>query len=163
MGRACVSTVRWEEGGRLESQVGRRSLPMRVVEGSRIVLFAAGGRQDKDIAVLLSMTPKKVSRWRKRFLALGVAGLLQDAPRPGRKPTISARLAQRVVTMTTRQQPTNATHWSTRIMAAAVGISEASVRRILHAHGMKPHRLVTFKITNDPSFRAIPENNSGLY
>jgi transposase len=114
-----------------------------VVERSRIVLFAAAGRQDKDIAGLLSMTPKKVSRWRKRFLALGVAGLLQDAPRPGRKPTIDARLRQRVVTLTTRQQPSNATHWSTRTMAAAVGISEASVRRIWRAHGLKPHRVET--------------------
>src|SRR5436309_282928 len=67
----------------LESQVRSRSLPLRVVERSRIVLFAAAGRQDKDIAVLLSMTPKKVSRWRKRFLALGVAGFLQDPPRHG--------------------------------------------------------------------------------
>jgi hypothetical protein len=63
----------------------------------------------------------------ERFLALGVAGLQKDAPRPGRTPTISAWLTQRVVTMTTRQQPRNATHWSTRTMAAAVGISPASV------------------------------------
>jgi transposase len=109
-----------------------------VVERARIVLLAAGGQQDKEIAVLLSMTPKKVSRWRKRFLTLGVTGLEKDAPRPGRKPTIRARLTQRVVTMTTRQRPGNATHWSTRTMAAAVGISEASVRRIWHAHGLKP-------------------------
>src|SRR2546426_560632 len=147
----------------LESQVRSRSLPLRVVERSRIVLFAAAGRQDKDIAVLLSMTPKKVSRWRKRFLALGVAGLLQDAPRPGRKPTISARLTQRVVTMTTRQPPTNATHWSTRTMAAAVGISEASVRRIWRAHGLKPHRVETFKISNDPAFAEKLEDIVGLY
>src|SRR5258708_27143985 len=121
---APVITLSPEQRTVLESQVRSRSLPLRVVERSRLVLFAAAGRQDKDIAVLLSMTPKKVSRWRKRFLALGVAGLLQDAPRPGRKPTISARLTQRVVTMTTRQQPANATHWSTRTMAAAVGASE---------------------------------------
>jgi transposase len=108
-------------------------------------------------------TPKKVSRWRKRFLALGVAGLLQDAPRPGRKPTISARLRQRVVTMTTRQQPSNATHWSTRTMAAAVGISEASVRRIWRAHGLKPHRVETFKISNDPAFAEKLEDIVGLY
>src|SRR5712691_10556348 len=147
----------------LESQVRSRSLPLRVVERSRIVLFAAAGRQDKDIAVLLSMTPKKVSRWRKRFLALGVAGLLQDAPRSCRKPTISARLTQRVVTMTTRQPPTNATHWSTRTMAAAVGISEASVRRIWRAHGLKPHRVETFKISNDPAFAEKLEDIVGLY
>src|SRR2546422_10770787 len=93
----------------LESQVRSRSLPLRVVERSRIVLFAAAGRQDKDIAVLLSMTPKKVSRWRKRFLALGVAGVLPEAPPPRRKPTISARLTPRRGTMTTPQPPTNPT------------------------------------------------------
>src|ERR1039458_9089245 len=98
--------------------------------------------------------PKKVSRWRRRFLALGVPGLQKDAHRPGRKPTIGARLTKRVVTMTTRQQPANATHWSTRTMAAAVGISEASVRRIWRAHGLKPHRVQTFKISNDPAFAA---------
>jgi uncharacterized membrane protein YeaQ/YmgE (transglycosylase-associated protein family) len=116
------------------------------------VLFAACGQQDKEIAAVMAITPKKVSRWRKRFLALGVAGLEKDAPRPGRKPKIGPRLTKRVVTMTTRQQPINATHWSTRTMAAAVGISEASVRRIWRAHGLKPHRVATFKISNDPQF-----------
>jgi len=127
------------------------------------VLLAAAGQQDKEIAAVLSMTPKKVSRWRKRFLALGVTGLLKDAPRPGRKPTIGARLTQRVVTMTTHQQPPNATHWSTRTMAAAVGISEASVRRIWRAHGLKPHRVETFKISNDPAFAEKLEDIVGLY
>jgi hypothetical protein len=100
-----------------------------VAERARIVLFAACGLQDLEIAARMAITPKKVSRWRKRFLALGVPGLQKDAPRPGRKPTIGTRLTKRVVTMTTRQQPVNATHWSTRTMAAAAGISEASVRR----------------------------------
>jgi len=147
----------------LESQARSRSLPLRVVERARIVLLAAAGQRDKDIAAALAMTPKKVSRWRKRFLALGVAGLLQDAPRPGRKPTIPARLRQRVVTLTTRQQPSNATHWSTRTMAAAVGISEASVRRVWRAHGLKPHRVESFKISNDPAFTEKLEDIVGLY
>jgi hypothetical protein len=82
-------------------------------------------------------------------------GLLQDAVRPGRKPTIPTHVRQRVVTLTTRQQPSNATHWSTSTMATAIGISEASVRRIWRAHGSKPHRVQTFKISNDP---ASPRN-----
>jgi transposase len=163
MRRAPVITLSPEQRRVLESQARSRSFPLRVVERARIVLLAAAGRQDKEIAALLSMTPKKVSRWRKRFLALGVAGLLKDAPRPGRKPTISARLTQRVVTMTTRQQPSNATHWSTRTMAAVVGISEASVRRIWRAHGLKPHRVETFKISNDPAFAEKLEDIVGLY
>jgi transposase len=160
---APIITLSAEQQTVLESQARSRSLPLRVVERARIVLLAAGGQQDKEIAALLSMTPKKVSRWRKRFLALGVTGLEKDAPRPGRKPTISTRLTQRVVTMTTRQRPSNATHWSTRTMAAAVGISEASVRRIWHAHGLKPHRLETFKLSNDPAFAEKLEDIVGLY
>jgi len=97
------------------------------------------------------------------FLALGVAGLQKDAHRPGCKPTIGTRLTKRVVTLTTRQQPANATHWSTRTMAAAVGISEASVRRIWRAHGLKPHRVETFKISNDPAFAEKLEDIVGLY
>src|SRR5213593_2551836 len=147
----------------LVSQARSRSLPVRVAERARIVLFAAFGQQDLEIAARMAITPKKVSRWRKRFLALGVVGLQKDAPRPGRKPTISTRLTKRVVTMTTRQQPTNATHWSTRTMAAAVGISEASVRRIWRAHGLKPHRVETFKISNDPQFAEKLEEIVGLY
>src|SRR5664280_1488488 len=160
---APAITLSPEQRTLLESQTRSRSLPVRVAERARIVLLAASGQQDKEIAAVMAMTPKKVSRWRKRFLALGVAGLQKDAPRPGRKPTISTRLTKRVVTMTTRQQPTNATHWSTRTMAAAVGISEASVRRIWRAHGLKPHRVETFKISNDPQFAEKLEDIVGLY
>src|SRR5207247_2156005 len=101
--------------------------------------------------------------WRKRFLTLGVAGLEKAAPRPGRKPKIGPRLRKRVVTLTTRHRPTNATHWSTRTMAAAVGISEASVRSIWRAHGLKPHRLESFKISNAPEFAEKLEDIVGLY
>src|SRR5260370_9497597 len=96
-------------------------------------------------------------------MGVGVAGLQKAANGPARTPMIGARLTKRVVTMTTRQQPTNATHWSTRTMAAAVGISEASVRRIWRAHGLKPHRVETFKISNDPQFAEKLEDIVGLY
>ena len=107
---APVITLSPEQRTLLESQARSRSLPVRVAERARIVLLAASGQQDKEIADVMAVTPKKASRWRKRFLALGVAGLEKDAPRPGRKPTIGTRLTKRVVTMTTRQQPPNATH-----------------------------------------------------
>ena len=147
----------------LEAQARSRSLPARVVERSRIVLLAAEGSQDKEIASSLSMTPKKVSRWRKRFLRLGLAGLEKDAPRPGRTPKINARLIKRVVDMTTRQKPAHATQWSTRTMAQAAGISEASVRRIWRAHGLKPHLIKSFKVSNDPEFAEKLEDIVGLY
>src|SRR5579864_1005077 len=126
-----------EQRAALEQWARGRSLPARVVERARILLRAAAGEQDKAIAQDLGMTPKKVSRWRKRYLTLGLAGLEKDAPRSGRKPEIGARLIRRVVEMTTRHKPPHATHWSTRTMATAMGISEASVRRIWHTHGFK--------------------------
>jgi transposase len=111
----------------------------------------------------MKITPKKVSRWRSRFLTLGMAGLERDASRPGRTPRITASLARRVVRMTTQQKPANAPHWSTRSMARAVGISEASVRRIWRSHGLKPHRVENFKISNDPEFAEKLEDIVGLY
>src|SRR5260370_39041471 len=133
---APVITLSPDQQTLLESQARSRSLPVRVAERARIVLLAASGQQDKEIADVMAITPKKASRWRKRFLALGVPGLEKDAPPPGRKPAIGTRLTKRVVTMTTRHQPTNPTHWSTPTMAAAGGISQASDRRIWRARGL---------------------------
>jgi len=152
-----------EQRATLEEWARARSLPARLVERARIVLRAAGGEQDKGIAHAMGVTPKKVSRWRKRFLALGLAGLEKDAPRSGRKPRISPRLVRRVLEMTTRHKPSHATHWSTRTMAAAVGISEASVRRVWRTHGLKPHLLQTFKVSRDPKFAEKLEDIVGLY
>ena len=160
---APAITLSADQRAALEQRARSRSLPARVVERARIVLLAAEGRQDKEVAAAMNITPKKVSRWRRRFLAVGMAGLERDASRPGRTPKISARFIRRVVRMTTRQKPPNATHWSTRTMAAAVGISEASVRRIWHSHGLKPHRIESFKISNDPEFAEKLEDIVGLY
>jgi transposase len=160
---APVITLSPDQRAALEQWARGRSLPARVVERARIVLRAAAGEQDQEIAHDLGITPKKVSRWRKRFLTLGLVGLEKDAPRSGRKPKIGPRLVQRVVEMTTRQKPPHATHWSTRTMAAAVVISEASVRRIWRTHGLKPHLLHTFKLSRDPKFTEKLEDIVGLY
>ena len=129
----------------------QRSAPARVVERARVVLLAAEGLENKQIARRMGITPEKAARWRKRFLAGGIAALQKDAPRPGRTRTITDRRVKKVVEMTLHQKPANATHWSTRTMAAAAGISEASVRRIWRAHGLKPHQVRTFKLSRDPS------------
>ena len=147
----------------LETIVRSRKLPARLIERSRIVLLAASGRQNNVIATELSITPEKAARWRNRFLELGIAGLEKDAPRPGRKPKITTKKIRDIVRKTTQETPPNATHWSTRSMAAAVGISEASVRRIWHAHGLKPHRVETFKLSNDPLFAEKLDDIVGLY
>ena len=154
-----------EEGQQktLEQWSRGRSLPARVVERSQIVLLAAAGKQDLEIAAELGISNQKAARWRKRFLQAGLAGLEKDAPRPGRTPTITGAARRRVVEKTTQTKPANATHWSTRTMAAEVGISEASVRRIWQANGLKPHLVESFKISSDPLFAEKLEAIVGLY
>jgi transposase len=152
-----------EEKEALEQRGRARSLPMRLVERARIVLLAAAGKQDKEIATDLGITAHKAARWRNRFLDLGMPGLEKDAPRPGRTPTIARAKVKKIVEMTTREKPANATHWSTRTMAAAVGVSESTVRRIWHEHGLKPHLVETFKLSTDPNFAEKLEAIVGLY
>lgn len=145
-------TLNADQRSRLEAVVRSRKLPARLIERSRIVLLAATGKQNKEIAVELSMTPEKAARWRKRYLQQGLAGLEKDAPRSGRKPQISAKRVRELIRKTTLETAPNATHWSTRSMAAAMGISAASVRRIWHAHDLKPHRVASFELSRDPRF-----------
>jgi transposase len=140
-----------------------RSLPARQVERARVVLLAAAGKQDLEIAAEIGISNQKAARWRKRFLKMGLAGLEKDAPRPGRTPTITPAKVQEVVRKTTQEKPSNATQWSTRTMAEAVGVSEKSVRRIWHKHGLKPHLSRTFKVSNDPEFAEKLEAIIGLY
>ena len=140
-----------------------RSLSARQVERARVVLLAAAGKQDLEIAAEVGISNQKAARWRKRFLKLGLAGLTRDAPRPGRTPTITPAKVQEVVRKTTQEKPANATHWSTRTMAKAAGLSEKSVRRIWHKHGLKPHLSRTFKVSNDPEFAEKLEAIVGLY
>jgi transposase len=141
----------------------QRTLPARVVERAQIVLRAAEGLENQHIARLMGLTPEKVARWRKRFLEGGIAALEKDAPRPGRTRTITDRWVKKVLDMTLQQKPAHATHWSTRTMAVAAGISEASVRRIWRAHGLKPHLVRTFKLSRDPEFTEKLEDIVGLY
>jgi transposase len=145
-------TLNPEQRQILEQQSRARSLPARQVERARIVLRAADGCKDKEIAAELGITPEKAARWRNRFLDDGLAALEKDAPRPGRPRTVSAAKVKKVIEKTTQEKPPAATHWSTRSMAAAVGVSEATVRRIWRAHGLKPHLVATFKVSNDPQF-----------
>jgi len=147
----------------LEQWSRGRSLPARQVERARIVVLAAAGELDIDIAAKLGITNQKAARWRARFIEEGLAGLEKDAPRPGRTPSIAASTVKSVIRKTTQERPFNATHWSTRTMAAEAGISEASVRRIWKANGLKPHLVETFKISNDPEFAEKLEAIVGLY
>ncbi len=140
-----------------------RSTPVRLVRRAQIVLLAAQGMQNKDIAAELDTRPRVVGVWRKRFLDKGIKGLEKDAPRPGRNPKISKAKVKQIIDKTLHETPPNATHWSTRTMASAVGVSASTVRRIWNAHGLKPHRVRTFKLSNDPQFAEKLEDIVGLY
>ncbi|MGH9564668.1 MAG: IS630 family transposase [Candidatus Angelobacter sp.] len=152
-----------EQQQALKARARARRAPARSVERARIVLLAAAGLKDRQIAARLQITPEKAARWRNRFLDRGLGTLDKDAPRSGRKPAIAPAKVREIVRKTTRVKPGNATHWSTRTMAAAVGVSEKSVRRIWQKHGLKPHLARTFKISNDPEFAQKLEAIIGLY
>jgi len=147
----------------LEACVRSRRASARSVERARILLLAADGWLNQDIAVHLQMTPDKVARWRRRFVADGLSAITHDAPRSGRPKTITAAQERAVVRKTTQETPPQATHWSTRTMAAATGLSERSVRRIWQRHGLKPHLTRTFKLSRDPAFAEKVEAIVGLY
>lgn len=152
-----------EQRDMLEIRARARSAAARSVERARIVLLAAAGMENRQIAAKLRIMPEKAARWRNRFLDGGLAALDKDAPRPGRPSTITPAKIQEVVRKTTQEKPSNATHWSTRSMAQAAGLSEKSVRRIWHKHGLKPHLARTFKVSNDPQFVEKLEAIIGLY
>jgi transposase len=159
---AHVSLTSWQRA-ELERFARGRKTQARLMLRAKVVLLAADGHTDLEIAERLGIVPRTSARWRRRFLQAGVAGLERDAPRPGRTPAISAERVREVIEKTTQQRPSARTHWSTRTMAAAVGLSEASVRRIWRAHGLKPHRIHSFKLSNDPRFAEKLEEVVGLY
>lgn len=140
-----------------------KSFPIRLVQRSQIIQMAADGILNQDIALTLGTTRPTVQLWRDRFLALRLAGLEKDAPRPGRLPKIPAEKIAKVIEATLHTKPSNATHWSTRTMATSQGISEATVRRIWKQHNLKPHLIKTFKLSRDKQFIEKLYDIVGLY
>jgi transposase len=125
--------------------------------------LAARGVPSQEIAQRVGVSRPTVQLWRERFLALRMAGLAKDAPRPGRLPRISEAQIRAVIEATLHTTPAAATHWSTRTMAAAQGVSEATVRRIWHQHRLQPHRTKTFKLSRDTRFVEKLCDVVGLY
>ena len=147
----------------LERLSGSRSTSVRLAERSRIVLLAAQGKTNGEIAETLGITRQKVGRWRNRYHQFGLGGIEKDAPRPGRKKKVPVRMVNKVIKLTTQEKPKNATHWSRRLMAERLNISESTVGRIWRAHGLKPHRISGFKLSNDKQFQEKLEDVVGLY
>jgi len=119
-----------EERATLDHWARSRTMPVRLVQRAKIIQMASGGMDSQDIAKRLEISRPTVQLWRDRFLALRLSGLEKDAPRPGRIPRISDEKVRAVIEATLHTKPSDATHWSTRSMSRAQGISEASVRRI---------------------------------
>lgn len=153
----------WQERTTLDRWATARTLPLRLIQRAQLIRMAADGILNQVIARRLRISRPTVQLWRERFLALRLPGLEKDAPRPGRIPRISARKVAAVVEATLHTTPANATHWSTRTMAGAQGISEATVRRIWHQHRLKPHLVETFKLSRDKRFIEKLCDVVGLY
>jgi transposase len=128
----------------------------------RIVLAAAEGQSSTEIAAELGCTGSTVGKWRGRFARRGIDGL-HDEPRPGKPRSISDEDVELVIVKTLEEQPANATHWSTRSMAAATGMSQSAISRIWRAFGLKPHQSEAFKLSPDPQFIDKVRDIVGLY
>ena len=153
-----------DDDRRLRILSRRKRVEARIQLRARIVLRAADGMSDKEIAEELDTDRRVAARWRARFLAAGIDGLMQDATRPGRPRTAQAAVnVQEVVRVTLEKTPDGATHWSTRTLAAHLGTNATAVARIWRAHGLKPHRVKSFKLSNDPKFIEKLEDIVGLY
>ena len=161
--RALPIVLTAEEESTLNEWARGRTIAARLVQRAQIIRMAAQGVLSQEIAAELKVSRPTVQLWRQRFLALRLAGLEKDAPRPGRLPRISPQKVRAVVEATLQTKPTDATHWSTRTMAKAQGLSEASVRRIWKQHNLKPHLTRTFKLSRDPQFVDKLRDVVGLY
>ena len=146
----------------LERWTARRSTAQALALRSRIVLRCSSGVSNLDVAAELGITNQTVGKWRQRFVAQGLDGLL-DEPRPGAPRRIGDDQVEAVVVKTLETTPRNATHWSTRSMAAATGLSRPTVSRIWRAFGLQPHRTSTFKLSNDPQLVEKVRDIVGLY
>jgi transposase len=163
-----MRTSRWIEAsdgerGQLEQVVRNGNTPQKVALRARIVLLSVDGVPTGEIMRRLGTSTPTITRWRNRYEAEGIAGLLRDRSRPGRRRRIDGAKIGEVVERTLREKPPDATHWSTRRLAAVTGLSPASIQRIWKAHGLKPHQIRSFKLSRDPRFVEKLRDIVGLY
>ena len=149
-----------EERKKLTQLAKSRTASVRLARRAQIVLLAARGKHNDAIAQELEIGRVQVGRWRERYATGGLAAIERDLPRGGRP--LKADPAE-IVRLTTRTLPPAATHWSTRTLAAKVGVSDTTVLRVWHRHGLKPHLVKTFKVSRDPRVVEKLEDIVGLY
>jgi len=144
-----------------------RKTPVRLLERSTIVLLAAKGIPNYQIATQLKIDVNKVGRWRNRFAERRLAGIEKDLPRGanhgGKNSAAQAKLRSKIIALTTQTKPKDATQWSTRGLANVLGINHSLVNRVWREVGLKPHLTVQFKVSNDPHFEEKLHDVVGLY
>ena len=148
---------------RLRNVIADRNSPQKHVWRAQIVLLTAEGLGTEEIMRRTGKSKTAVWRWQERFMTDGVDGLLRDKTRPSRIPPLSADVTDAVVRLTQTSPPGETTHWTAAMMARQVGISASSVHRIWRAHGLRPHQVRQFKLSNDPQFAAKLRDIVGLY
>jgi Integrase core domain. len=146
----------------LKRLVRKRTVGKSLALRSQIILLCGEGLADNEVASKLNVCGRTVGQWRKRFLEMGLAGL-SDAPKPGGPRSIKDEDVERVIKLTLESMPKDATHWSTRSMARASGMSQSSISRIWRAFSLKPHKSETFKLSTDPFFIEKVRDVVGLY
>jgi transposase len=151
-----------DERAQLEAWARRRTSAQALALRSRIVLLAADGLNNTEIAERLGVHRPMVRTWRGRFAEHRLDGLT-DEPRPGRPRTITDEQVEEVIVKTLESAPTDATHWSTRSMAREVGLTQSAVLRIWRAFGLQPHRQQSWKLSRDPQFIDKVRDVVGLY
>jgi transposase len=147
----------------LEMVAKNGNTPQKRALRARIVLMSADGTPTSIIMQKLAISTPTITRWRSRYETTGVAGLLHDRTRPGRKKRIDEAKVREVVERTLNEKPQEATQWSTRSLAAVTGLSPATIRRIWKQHGLKPHLIRSFKLSRDPRFVDKLQDVVGLY
>ena len=155
-------TLRSGDRETLEQWVRSRTTPQRQVERAQILLGAAEGLSGYALSEQLGISRPTIQRWLDRYEADGIAGL-EDKPRSGRPRKVTAALEEEIVRKTLEEKAPMGTHWSTRLMAKETGLHWTQVARIWRAHGLKPHRMETFKLSKDPRFIEKLRDVVGLY
>lgn len=147
----------------LSQLASSRRSEVRVAERAKIILLAKDGLQNDEIATRLGISRQKAGRWRTRYAETGLDGIIKDAPRRGRIPEISKAKKREIIERTINSKPPGRSQWSVRSMAEHMDVSFSTVARLWRAHGLKPHLVRTFKISNDPRFVEKLEDIVGLY
>ena len=160
--RAVEIELSDEERAQLEAWARRPTSAQALAQRSRVVLLAAEDLTNTEIAARLGVYRPMVTKWRGRFAEHRLDGLL-DEPRPGQPRTVTDAQVEEVITKTLETKPKDATHWSTRSMAAEVGLTQSAVHRIWRAFGLQPHRQDGWKLSKDPQFVAKVRDVVGLY